>query len=97
MSRLAAEISDVTRAGASRPALGATLQLLDIEAALDVLAEILLTAPDPSAECDYAEPAARASNAYAKEQAEIFVPMRQLFAMVRESATAVTHEVGAFG
>ena len=44
------------------------------------------------------EPAApRASNAYAKEHAEIFAPIRQLFAMVREIATAVTHEVGAFG
>ena len=33
----------------------------------------------------------------AREHAEIFAPMRTLFGMVREIATAVTHEVGAFG
>ncbi|HUN44816.1 MAG TPA: phosphoenolpyruvate carboxylase [Acetobacteraceae bacterium] len=96
---LATEISDFSpRHGVTRPVLEAAILRLDIDAALEVLAEIFPAAPDPSAECDYAEPAApRASNAYAKEHAEIFAPMRQLFAMVREIATAVTHEVGAFG
>ena len=96
---LSTEISDFSpRHGVTRPVLEAAILRLDIDAALDVLAEIFPAAPDPSAEADYAEPAApRASNAYAKEHAEIFGPMRQLFAMVREIATAVTHEVGAFG
>jgi len=31
------------------------------------------------------------------EHEEIFAPIRRLFGMVREIATAVTHEVGAFG
>ena len=96
---LSTEISDFSpRHGVTRQVLEAAILRLDIDAALDVLAEIFPAAPDPSAEADYAEPAApRASNAYAKEHAEIFLPMRQLFAMVREIATAVTHEVGAFG
>jgi len=96
---LSAEISDFSpRHGVTRPVLEAAILRLDIEAALDVLAEIFPAAPDPSAECDYAEPAApRGSAAYAREHAEIFAPMRALFGMVREIATAVTHEVGAFG
>jgi phosphoenolpyruvate carboxylase len=42
-----------------------------------------------------AAPATAAS--YEREFAEIFEPMRALFAMVRELGTAITHEVGAFG
>lgn len=82
----------------TRPVLEAAILRLDIEAVLDLLAEIFPAAPDPSAECDYAEPAPpRGSGAYVREHAEIFAPMRALFGMVREIATAVTHEVGAFG
>ena len=56
------------------------------------------SATDPAADCDYGEPAPnRRSAAYVREHEEIFAPMRRLFAMVREIATAVTHEVGAFG
>jgi phosphoenolpyruvate carboxylase len=96
---LSTEISDFSpRHGVTRPVLEAAILRLDIEAVLDLLAEIFPAAPDPSAECDYAEPAApRGSAAYAREHAEIFAPMRALFGMVREIATAVTHEVGAFG
>lgn len=96
---LSAEISDFSpRHGVTRHVLEAAILRLDIEAALDVLAEIFPAAPDPAAEYDYAEPAApRGSAAYAREHEEIFTPMRALFVMVREIATAVTHEVGAFG
>jgi hypothetical protein len=34
---------------------------------------------------------------YAREHAEIFVPMQRLFAQTREIGTASMHEVGAFG
>ena len=79
---LSTEISDFSpRHGVTRPVLEAAILRLDIESALDLLAEIFPAAPDPSAECDYAEPAApRGSAAYAREHAEIFAPMRQLFA-----------------
>ena len=63
-----------------------------------MLAEIFPAAPDRSEEFDYAEPAApRGTTAYAREHEEIFAPMRSLFGLVREIATIVTHEVGAFG
>jgi phosphoenolpyruvate carboxylase len=96
---LSTEISDFSpRHGVTRPVLEAAILRLDIDAALALLAEIFPAAPDPAAECDYGEPAARRSTAaYAREHREIFVPMRRLFGMVREIATAVTHEVGAFG
>jgi len=35
--------------------------------------------------------------AYAREHTEIFGPIGELFELVREVATAVTHEVGSFG
>lgn len=96
---LASEISDFSpRHGVTRPVLEAAILRLDIEASLNILAEIFPAAPDASADCDYAEPAApRATAAYTREHREIFEPMRLLFGMIREIATAITHEVGAFG
>lgn len=96
---LSTEISDFSpRHGVTRPVLEAAILRLDIDASLQVLAEIFPAAPDPAADCDYGEPAApRGSAAYAREHREIFAPMRRLFEMVREIATAITHEVGAFG
>jgi phosphoenolpyruvate carboxylase len=59
-------ISDFSlRHGVTRAVLEAAILRLDIESALQVLAEI-------------------------------FAPMRRLFGLVREIATAITHEVGAF-
>jgi phosphoenolpyruvate carboxylase len=96
---LSTAISDFSpRHGVTRAVLEAAILRLDIDAALGELAEIFPAAPDPGAELDYAEPApARASGAYVREHEEIFAPMRRLFALVREIATAITHEVGAFG
>ena len=96
---LATEISDFSpRHGVTRPVLEAAILRLDIDASLHILAEIFPAAADPAADCDYGEPAApRGTAAYAREHREIFAPMRRLFGMVREIATAVTHEVGAFG
>jgi phosphoenolpyruvate carboxylase len=96
---LATEISDFSpRHGVTRPVLEAAILRLDIEASLQLLAEIFPSATDPAADCDYGEPAApRATAAYAREHREIFAPMQRLFGMVREIATAITHEVGAFG
>jgi phosphoenolpyruvate carboxylase len=96
---LATEISDFSpRHGVTRPVLEAAILRLDIDASLQLLAEIFPAAPDPSVDCDYGEPAApRATAAYAREHREIFAPIRRLFDMVREIATAITHDVGAFG
>ncbi len=79
-------------------ALEAAILRLDIDASLNVLAQIFPSASDPAADCDYGEPAApRGTGAYAREHEEIFAPIRRMFGMVREIATAITHEVGAFG
>jgi phosphoenolpyruvate carboxylase len=96
---LSTEISDFSpRHGVTRPVLEAAILRLDIEASLQLLAEIFPVAHDPAADCDYGEPAApRTTAAYAREHSEIFAPMRRLFEMVREIATVITHEVGAFG
>ena len=96
---LATEIPDFSpRYGVTRLALEAAILRLDIEGSLKVLAEIFPSAADPSADCDYGEPAApRSAGAYAREHEEIFAPIRRLFGMVREIATAITHDVGAFG
>ena len=86
------------RHGFTRRDLEAAILRLEIPAALTLLAEIFPEAPDASAECDFGEPAGpRGSQAYAVEHAQVFAPMRRQFDLVREIATAVTHEVGAFG
>jgi phosphoenolpyruvate carboxylase len=96
---LSTGISDFSpRHGVTRGVLEAAILRLDIEPALQVLAEIFPAAPDAGAECDFGEPAPpREGAAYAREHEEIFAPMRRLFGLVREIATAITHEVGAFG
>ncbi len=96
---LATEIPDFSpRHGVTRLALEAAILRLDIDASLTMLAEIFPSTADPAADCDYAEPAPdRRTAAYLREHEEIFAPMGRLFGMVREIATAVTHEVGAFG
>jgi phosphoenolpyruvate carboxylase len=96
---LATEISDFSpRHGVTRPVLEAAILRLDVEASLLLLTEIFPAAQDASVDRDYGEVAApRGTTAYAREHREIFAPMRRLFGMVREIATAITHDVGAFG
>jgi phosphoenolpyruvate carboxylase len=82
----------------TRRHLEAAILRLEIPAALTLLGEIFPPAPDASADRDYAEPAGpRAAQAYAMEHAQVFAPMRRQFDLAREIATAITHEVGAFG
>ncbi len=96
---LATETPDFSpRHNVTRAMLDAAFLRLDVERALALLGEIFPASPDPAVEADYAEPRApRATEAYRREHEEIFDPIRRLFALVREIATAVTHEVGAFG
>jgi phosphoenolpyruvate carboxylase len=96
---LATEIPDFSpRHGVTRQVMEAAILRLDIDASLTMLAEIFPATADPAADADYGEPAPkRRTSAYAREHEEIFAPIRRYFGMVREIATAVTHEVGAFG
>jgi phosphoenolpyruvate carboxylase len=69
-----------------------------VEASVKLLEMVFPSAPHPAAERDFCEPRGpRSGQAYAREHAEIFAPIRALFAQVREISTAITHEVGAFG
>jgi phosphoenolpyruvate carboxylase len=96
---LSTEIADFSpRHGVTRQVLERAILRLEIEPSLEVLSEIFPSVPDQSADYDYAEPTApRGTTAYVREHEEIFAPMRSLHALVREIATIVTHEVGAFG
>ncbi|WP_137180428.1 phosphoenolpyruvate carboxylase [Roseomonas sp. AR75] len=86
------------RHGATREALLRGILQLDVERALSLLSEVFPAAPDASAGLDFHEPAPpRAGASYAQEHAAIFVPMGQLFALVRECSAVIAHEVGAFG
>jgi phosphoenolpyruvate carboxylase len=96
---LETEIPDFSpRHGVTRQAAEALILRLELPAALEVLAQVFPAAPDPAAERDYCEPRAeRLSGNYAREHAELFEPMRAMFAQVREIGTAICHEIGAFG
>ncbi|RKF50919.1 phosphoenolpyruvate carboxylase [Paraburkholderia fungorum] len=86
------------RPGVTAEGLHSAIIGLDMPAVLPLLAEIFPENADHSIAFDYAEPAGpRATGPYAREHAEIFVPMSRLFDCIREISTAVTHEVGAFG
>jgi phosphoenolpyruvate carboxylase len=86
------------RHGVTRQGVEARILRLDVPAVIALLSDIFPAAPDPSVERDYGEPAGpRGTDAYVREHDEIFGPMRALFEQVREIATAITHEVGAFG
>lgn len=88
----------VPRPGVTAEGLHSAIIGLDMPAVLPLLAEIFPENADHSIAYDYAEPAGpRATGPYAREHAEIFVPMARLFDCIREISTAVTHEVGAFG
>ena len=71
---------------------------LEVPAVLDLLAEIFPAGAGPDAGQDYGEPPApRMAGSYVREQTEVIAPMRELFGILREISTAVTHEVGSFG
>src|ERR1700760_1168927 len=96
---LAAEIPDFSpRHGVTRQGLETALLRLDLANALALLGEIFPAAPSPSARYDYGEPPApQGTGSYEREHARIFQPIGEMFEIVREIATAVAHEVGAFG
>ncbi len=86
------------RHGFTREALDDQVLRLEIPNVLKELAEIFPQAADQSVLLDFREPSGpRSANAYTREDAEIFQPMRRLFELVREISIAVMHDVGAFG
>ncbi len=86
------------RFGLTRAALEDRLLRLDVPACLKLLQDVFPNSPNPAAVRDYAEPPGRRNAvSYGDLHSEIFTPMAQLFATVREIGTAISHEVGAFG
>lgn len=86
------------RFGVTHQAVTARLLRLDVPATLDVLATIFPAEPDAAADLDYHEPRGlRTAGGYEREHREIFEPIAETFALVREVSTAVSHSVGAFG
>ena len=86
------------RHGITRQDFDVALLRLQIPAAMDLLSEIFPIAADPATEQDFGEPPGpRVAGSYIREQHDIVEPLRALFGVVREVATAITHEVGAFG
>ena len=63
---------------------------LDVPGALQVLTEVFPARPGRGEGSGH-------RSSYEREHAEIFGPVRDAFALVREIGTAVTHSVGAFG
>jgi phosphoenolpyruvate carboxylase len=96
---LATRIPDFSpRHGITRAALVARILRLDVPAAVALLEEVFPRNPDAALALDFAEPPGAAEAAtYEQEHAEVFGPMRALFALVREASAAITQEVGAFG
>ena len=96
---LAMRVPDFSpRHGVTRAAVVTQLLQLDVGPALDMLGRIFPAHADPSADRDFAEPRGlRPSRAYEREHAQVFEPMARLFSLVRETGTAITHSVGAFG
>ncbi len=86
------------RYGFNRESLDEQVLRLEIPNVLAQMAEIFPRASDQSAAMDFREPSGpRFENAYTRENAEIFEPMRRLFEQLREISIVVMHEVGAFG
>ena len=71
---------------------------LDVPAALVILGEVFPAAVDPAADRDFVEPRGdRASVSYRREHEAVFKPLAEVFSLLREIGTAVTHSVGAYG
>ncbi|WP_424814513.1 phosphoenolpyruvate carboxylase [Roseococcus sp. YIM B11640] len=86
------------RHGATRESVIQRILALDVEPALDLLEQVFPAAPNPVSGLDFHEEATRDNRtSYAREHAEIFGPMREIFGLIRACSAAVSEEVGAFG
>ncbi|MDR4305726.1 phosphoenolpyruvate carboxylase [Chelatococcus sambhunathii] len=96
---LAIEIpSFAPKSGLTHDMAVARILRLDVTEPLKMLEAIFPAKPDRAAELDYHEPKGfRTAGGYEREHRELFQPMAELFALVREVSAAVGHSVGAFG
>jgi phosphoenolpyruvate carboxylase len=96
---LATHIPDFRpHAGLTREALFERILRLDIPGVLAALAEIFPLNPDPTQGLDFGEPRGpREAGTYGGLHREVFAPMRDCFALLREISGIIQHEIGAFG
>ena len=86
------------RHGITRHGLEAALLRLEVPSALALLSDIFPARADSATPLDFAEPPGpRMAGSYERERTQIIEPARALFAIVREIAIAISHEVGSFG
>ncbi|GAJ29429.1 phosphoenolpyruvate carboxylase [Acidomonas methanolica] len=82
----------------SREAITAMIVRLDIETAVQRVAQIFPLGGDDIDGIDFHEPAApRESSTFRREHEDIIQPMLRLFALLREVGVAIMHRSGAFG
>jgi phosphoenolpyruvate carboxylase len=85
-------------AGLTRDGLIERLLRLDVPASLARLAEIFPRDPDPTIGLDFGEPPGpREGGTYEILHRDVFAPMLEQFALIREISGAIQHEIGAFG
>jgi phosphoenolpyruvate carboxylase len=96
---LATHIPDFRpHAGLTREALFERILRLDIPGVLAALAEIFPLNPDPTQGLDFGEPRGpREAGTYGGLHRDVFTPMGEGFALLREISGAIQHEIGAFG
>ena len=86
------------QAGVSREQLLERFLRLDIDGCLTLHHEIIPVTTDPTLGLNFGEPAGpRDVGTYEAEHANLFEPIRRMFAQVREISGMIQHEVGAFG
>lgn len=88
------------RHAATHDGLIARLMHLDVEPALDILAEIFPITEDAAAELDWGEPASyrgSETQSYVTEHVTLFRPIRRDYELIRRISTGVSHYLGAVG
>ncbi|EIZ86829.1 phosphoenolpyruvate carboxylase [Methylobacterium sp. GXF4] len=85
-------------AGITREQLLERFLRLDIDGCLKLLDDIFPVTPDPTLGLNFGEPVGpRDIGTYEAEHANLFEPIRRMFAQVREISGIIQHEVGSFG
>ena len=85
-------------AGITREQLLERFLRLDIDGCLKLLNDIFPVTPDPTLGLNFGEPVGpRDVGTYEAEHANLFEPIRRIFAQMREISGIIQHEVGSFG
>ena len=99
--RLIVDVPDFNpRGDVTLAAVQERLLRLDVASTLERLADVFPQRPDATPAQDFGEPssyAAAGTDGYRRETRDVFEPLGELFTLMLEISTAVTHELGACG